>query len=83
MLKVKRIYFDDLTQEEQKFQPNNGSGKENATYIRITDGMDTVMILSDAAEPEDATFGRDFANVVDAIEIAYKIGLRDGKRLNN
>jgi hypothetical protein len=79
MLKVNVLYFDDLTEEEQQEQPDNGSGKEYATYIKIADDSETVMILSDAAEPEDATYGRDFSDVVNAIEEAYKIGLRDGK----
>lgn len=64
-------------------QPNNGCGKECANYIKMTDGSDTVMILSDAVEPEDATFTRDFKEVVKAIEQAYKIGLRDGKKLKS
>jgi hypothetical protein len=81
MLKVKRVYFEDLTEEEQMVQPNNGAGKEYANYIKITDGSETVMILSDAVEPEDATFSRDFIDVTTAIEKAYKIGLRDGKKI--
>lgn len=83
MLKVNRVYFEDLTEEEQEIQPDNGSGKEYANYIKITDGTETIMILSDAVEPEDATFSRDFSDVVDAIEKAYKIGLRDGKKLSS
>lgn len=82
MLKVNIVPFYELTEEEQKFQPNNGCGKEYANYIKITDGSKTVMILSDAVEPKDATFSRDFSDVVDAIEEAYKIGLRDGKKLS-
>lgn len=82
MLKVNLVSYEDLTDEEKKFQPNNGVGKEYANYIKITNDSETVMILSDAVEPEDATFRRDFSNVVFAIEKAYKIGIRDGKRLN-
>ena len=82
MLKVNLVSYEDLTDEEKKFQPNNGVGKEYANYIKITNDSETVMILSDAVEPEDATFRRDFSNVVLAIEKAYKIGIRDGKRLN-
>jgi hypothetical protein len=81
MLKVNIAIFEDLTEEEKEIQPNNGCGKEYASYIKITDGSKTVMILSDAVEPEDATFTRDFSDVVYAIEQAYKIGLRDGKKL--
>lgn len=83
MLKIDIVNFDDLTKEEQKIQPNNGSGKKYANYIRILDGEKTLMILSDAVEPEDATFRRDFLPVMTAIKQAYKIGLRDGKRLSN
>lgn len=81
MLKVNLVSFEDLTEEEKEIQPNNGCGKEYANYIKITDGYKTVMILSDAVEPEDARFSRDFRDVVDAIEEAYKIGIRDGKKL--
>ena len=83
ILKVNLVSYEDLTDEEKKFQPNNGCGKEWANYIKVSDGADTVMILSDAAEPEDATFTRDFKGVVEAIERAYKIGLRDGKKLKS
>lgn len=83
MLKIDLVSFEDLTNEEQENQPNNGWGKEYASYIKIADGMDTIMILSDSAEPEDATFSRDFSVVIDAIKEAYKIGLRDGKKLNS
>jgi hypothetical protein len=83
MLKVNLVNFDDLTDEEQKFQPNNGWGKEVANYIKLVDGTETIMILSDAFEPEDGTFRRDLSDVVDAIKEAYKIGLRDGKKLNS
>ena len=82
MLKVNVVSFQELSEQEQKLQPNNGCGKEYANYIKITDGSETVMILSDAVEPEDATFRRDFSNVVSAIKKAYEIGIRDGKRLN-
>ncbi len=81
MLKVNLLSFEDLTEEEKEIQPNNGWGKEYANYIKITDSENTVMILSDAFEPEDGTFTRDLCYVVDAIKEAYKIGLRDGKKL--
>lgn len=81
MIKVNLVHFEDLTEEEKEVQPNNGSGKEYANYIKITDGSKLVMILSDAVEPEDATFTRDFREVIHAIEEAYKYGFRDGKRV--
>ncbi|SDM18056.1 hypothetical protein [Bacillus sp. OK048] len=83
MLKVNLISFEDLTQQEQEDQPDNGPGKEYANYIKITDSANTLLILSDAVEPEDATFRRDFKGVVRAIEQAYKIGLRDGKKFTS
>ncbi|CAG9620849.1 hypothetical protein [Sutcliffiella rhizosphaerae] len=83
MLKVNLVSFEDLSEEEKESQPNNGCGKEYANYIKINDGEKTLMILSDAVEPEDATFSRDFSDVVEAIEEAYKIGYRDGKKVAN
>lgn len=79
MLKVEMVSYGDLTEEEQEHQPNNGNGKEYATYIKLIHDGDTLMILSDAVEPEDATFGRDFFDVVTAIELAYTTGKVDGR----
>ena len=75
MLRVKLVEFEELTEEEQDIQPENGKGRRLANYVKITDGDETVSILSDAAEPEDANYRRDFGNVIPAIERAYKIGL--------
>jgi len=79
MVKIERVYYDNLTDEEKEDQPNNGSGKEYASYIKITNDEETLMILSDAVEPEDATFVRDFSDVLDALELVYEQGLKDGK----
>jgi len=79
MLTVEMVEFEDLTEEEQELQPNNGNGKECANYIKMTKDGETIMILSDAVEREDATFSRDFSNVIDAIELAYEIGMVDGR----
>ena len=79
MFEVKLVDFGDLTKEEQENQPNNGCGKECANYIKVTSGDETLWILSDAVEPEDATFGRDFSDVVDVIKDAYAMGLKHGK----
>lgn len=81
MLKVEVLSYEDLTPEEQEVQPNNGWGKEYATYIKVTDGGRTVEILSDAVEPEDAMFGRDFSCIPEVIKHAYRIGIQHGKRL--
>lgn len=81
MLGVYLVSFDDLKEEEKEVQPNNGSGKEDANYIKIRHDSSTIMILSDAVEPEDATFRRDFKDVVTAINKVYEAGLNDGKKL--
>jgi hypothetical protein len=77
MLEVKVIHFDDLTEEEQSMQPNNGQGKEYANYVKLIHNSETIMILSDAIEPEDASFERDLSDVVYAIRKAYELGLKD------
>ena len=81
MLKIELVKFDDLTDKEKEEQPNNGWGKATANYIKLSNAGRTLMIISDAAEPEDATFTRDFRNVVNAIQLAYKCGISDGKKL--
>lgn len=78
MLNVDIVRFEDLTEDEKEMQPDNGCGKEYANYIKLTNESKTVMILSDAVEPEDATFSRDFSEVLEAIKIAYNTGLSDG-----
>ena len=50
---------------------NNGAGKEDANYIVIEDGEHKA-VYSDAVEPEDATFGRDFDWIVSEINRAKK-----------
>lgn len=79
MLEVIMVDFDDLTEDEQMIQPNNGSGKEYANYIKLVHNSETIMILSDAMEPEDARFTRDLSDVEYAIKKAYELGLDDGK----
>lgn len=78
-MNVEIVNFEDLTEDEQEFQPSNGHGKEYASYVKLSDESGTIMILSDAVEPEDATFRRDFSDVPLAIKKAYEIGLRDGR----
>jgi len=67
------LFFDELTEEEQKCVPNNGNGKEVATYILITDTNGS-RVYSDAMEPEDATFCRDLSWIEVELELAYKTG---------
>lgn len=81
MLKIELVKFGDLTDEEKEEQPNNGCGKDNARYIKLSNAGKTLMIISDAVEPEDATFTRDFRKVINAIQLAYKCGISDGKKL--
>lgn len=82
MLKVDRIMYRDLTREEQQEVPNNGCGKEYANYVRVTHGIgNTILLISDATEPEDSTLERDFKPLVDMVEQAYILGVRDGKKL--
>lgn len=83
MLRVTFERYEDLSKDEQTSVPNNGNGKEYATYIRVKDGEHTIELLSDAVEPEDATFNRDFRDVAAVIKHAYRIGVRDGKRIGN
>jgi hypothetical protein len=77
MLEVTTVYFDDLTEDEKGQQPNNGSGKEYAGYLKVTHGGNVIGIHSDAMEPEDCTFGRDLSWVEDAIKTAYELGKGD------
>jgi len=72
--------YDDLNKEQQNSQPNNGSGKEYASYIVIKHNGEILQIKSDAVEPEDASFCRDFSWIVDALEQAYKLGLSDASK---
>ena len=52
-------------------------GKEEATYLRITHKGKTIGLFSDAVEPEDATFGRDYSWIGDIILKAYQLGIED------
>lgn len=67
------LFFEDLTEEEQEDVPNNGCGKDMATYIRITDNDET-RVYSDAMEPEDTTFYRDLSWIAPELEAAYNQG---------
>lgn len=60
-LTIQTLYFDDLTEEEQDDQPDNGAGKENASYLKVTFKDGTTEIFSDAMEPEDVRFCRDLS----------------------
>lgn len=77
MFQVTIVSYEDLSKQQQELQPDNGVGKEDANYIRVK--YDNVeIIFSDAVEPEDATFRRDFNGIVRLIEDAYLTGKRHG-----
>lgn len=72
--KVELQGYESLSPDEQECASDNGSGKEYANYIRVTHNGETLVLESDACEPEDKTFSRDFDWIVDAIQNAYEIG---------
>lgn len=80
MLKVEIQGFDDLSEDEKKGAANNGSGKEYASYVRVTHNGETLFLENDAMEPEDCRYSRDMSWVVDAIRRAYELGLSDAPR---
>jgi len=73
-MKVEIISYDDLADEEKRHQPNNGSGKEYASYLKVSHNGEVVALESDAMEPEDCTFGRDLAWVGELVSKCYKLG---------
>ena len=77
MLEVTGPSFKELTEDEKNNVPNNGVGKEYADYIRVTHGGKTILLESDAMEPEDATFSRDLSWIAGIIEKAYALGKAD------
>lgn len=77
MLEITRPGYDDLTDGEKENVPDNGIGKEWAGYIKVTHGGKTILLESDAMEPEDASFGRDLNWIYDALEKAYELGKAD------
>jgi len=77
MLKVTYERYNDLSKGETYDVSNNGHGKEYAGYLRVTHKGDTILLESDAMEPEDCTFSRDLNWVKNAIQTAYMLGLDD------
>lgn len=77
MLTVKVETFKDLSDEEKASVPENGSGSEYAGYLRVEHNGETILLESDAMEPEDAIFYRDLSWVARAIRTAYQIGLSE------
>jgi hypothetical protein len=77
IFEVKHEWFEDLSEEEKKSASNNGSGKEYASYIRIKHNGETILLESDAIEPEDATFSRDLSWIVEWLKKSYELGMKD------
>lgn len=73
-MEVTTPQYEDLTSDEKEEASNNGSGKEYAGYIRVTHNGQTILLESDAMEPEDARFGRDLSWITTIIKKAYEIG---------
>jgi len=71
---VTRLNYSDLTEEEKDNVPDNGSGKEYAGYIRVVHNGKTILLESDAMEPEDARFNRDLSWITGIIKKAHEIG---------
>lgn len=79
-MKVEMQGFDDLSENEKASASDNGSGKEYATYLRVTHEGKTIALESDAMEPEDARLYRDLEWVSQLVMSAYELGL--SKRAN-
>lgn len=56
---------------DKKYLPNNGHGKENASYVVIED-EEYKACYSDAMEPEDSIFDRDLSWIVEEINRSRK-----------
>ena len=79
MLEVKVCRYEDVPEDYKENVPDNGAGKEYATYLIVKFDGKVVRVESDAMEPEDCTFGRDLSWIPDAIQDAYVAGVEDGK----
>lgn len=70
-------FYDDLTEEEREGQPDNGSGADCASYLRVYHNGELIDTYSDAMEPEDITFYRDLSWISAALQDAYERGKAD------
>jgi hypothetical protein len=77
-MKVTVIDYKDLPEEEKDNQPDNGSGKEYASYLKVEIPGKSPVYYSDAMEPEDTRFYRDLSWVKDALLAAYQAGKESG-----
>ena len=80
MIEVTLEGYNNLSETEKDNASDNGSGKEYACYIRIKHNGATIVLESDAVEPEDATFGRDFSWIIDALKKCYELGVADSNK---
>ena len=80
MLQVFHCDYDDLSEEEKRQVPDNGHGKEYASYVRVRHDGKTIYLHSDAMEPEDACFSRDLNWIYDALRKCYELGRQDAQR---
>lgn len=78
MLEIKLVSYDDLSEEEKEWQPENGSGAEYANYLQIIHNGVIIGVESDAMEPEDAIFSRDLDWIRKLVLKAYTLGIREG-----
>lgn len=76
-MKVEQISYENLTDDEKSSVPNNGGGKEDASYIKVTHHGETIALESDAMEPEDCYFYRDLSWVAPLIKRVYELGLKE------
>ena len=73
-MKVSTMSYDELPEDVKEEQPDNGSGKEYANYIKVEIEGEVDKYYSDAMEPEDASFSRDLSWIVGALMEAYQAG---------
>lgn len=78
-MKIQKLNYEDLTLLEADLAPDNGSGKDMSNYLRITYEDGNSVTVSDAMEPEDATFSRDLSWIKDALLMAYEQGIKDSQ----
>lgn len=78
---IERLYSQQLPEDVKEDMPNNGWGKEDASYIHIEWDGGTHSYYSDAMEPEDAKFSRDLSWIVPVLKEMYQEGISRGKAI--
>ena len=69
---IKVAMYEDLPEDVREYQPNNGCGREWASYLIIEWSDGSIQIESDAMEPEDVKFYRDLSWIKSTIERLQK-----------